>query len=97
MSRECFAIDVGGSIRSQRVIEVLSRVVSLRGAPRYLRSHNGSEFVSRAISCLTTGERELAPASSGDGCLGLQSFPDRTDASTFAARSRSTEQAEAAS
>jgi putative transposase len=48
-TRECLAIDVGSSIRSQRVIEVLSMLVSVRGAPRYLRSDNGPEFVSRAI------------------------------------------------
>lgn len=48
-TRECLAIDVGGSIRSGRVIEVLSKLVSVRGAPRYLRSDNGSEFISRAI------------------------------------------------
>ena len=48
-TRECLAIDVAGSIRSRRVIEVLARLVSERGAPRYLRSDNGSEFVSRAI------------------------------------------------
>jgi putative transposase len=48
-TRECLAIDVGGSIRSQRVIEVLSKLVSVRGSPRYLRSDNGPEFISRAI------------------------------------------------
>lgn len=32
-----------------RVIEVLSRRVSERGAQRYLRSDNGPEFVSRAL------------------------------------------------
>jgi putative transposase len=48
-TRECLAIDVGASIRSGRVIEVLSKLVSMRGAPRYLRSDNGPEFVSRAI------------------------------------------------
>lgn len=41
--RECLAIDVAGSIRSNRVL------VSIHGAPRYLRSDNGPEFVSRAI------------------------------------------------
>jgi putative transposase len=46
---ECLAIDVAGSIRSSRVIEVLSRLVSARGAPRYMRSDNGPEFVSHAI------------------------------------------------
>ena len=48
-TRECLAIDVAGSIRSPRVIEVLSRLVSVHGAPKYLRSDNGPEFVSRAI------------------------------------------------
>src|SRR5580692_6760747 len=47
-TRECLAIDVAGSIRSGRVIEVLSKLVSVHGAPAYLRSDNGSEFVSRA-------------------------------------------------
>ena len=31
------------------VIEVLARLVSVHGAPRYLRSDNGPEFVARAI------------------------------------------------
>jgi putative transposase len=48
-SRECLAIDVAGSIRSGRVIEMLSKLVSVHGAPQYLRSDNGPEFVSRAI------------------------------------------------
>jgi putative transposase len=48
-TRECLAIDVAGSIRSKRVIEVLARLVSLHGAPLFLRSDNGPEFVSLAI------------------------------------------------
>lgn len=48
-TRECLAIDVAGGIRSGRVIEVLSKLVSIHGAPRYLRSDNGPEFVSRAV------------------------------------------------
>lgn len=48
-TRECHAIDVAGRIRSTRVIEVLSQLISLHGAPKYLRSDNGPEFVSRAI------------------------------------------------
>ena len=51
-TRECLAIDVAGSIRSGRVIEVLSKLVSVHGAPGYLRSDNGPEFVSRADSAL---------------------------------------------
>jgi len=48
-TRECLAIDVAGSIRSKRVIEVLSRLISTHGAPLFMRSDNGPEFVSRAI------------------------------------------------
>jgi putative transposase len=48
-TRECLAIDVAGSIRSPRVIDVLTRLVSAHGAPMFLRSDNGPEFVSQAI------------------------------------------------
>ena len=48
-TKEGLAIDVDGRIRSGRVIEVLSRLVSARGAPRFLRSDNGPEFVSKAL------------------------------------------------
>jgi putative transposase len=48
-TRECLAIDVAGGIRSARVIEVLARLVGVRGAPLYIRSDNGPEFVSAAI------------------------------------------------
>jgi putative transposase len=48
-TRECLAIEVAGSIRSGRVIEVLSKLVSVHGSPKYLRSDNGPEFVSRAV------------------------------------------------
>ena len=48
-THECLAIDVAGSIRSGRVIEVLSQLVSVHGSPKHLRSDNGPEFVSRAV------------------------------------------------
>jgi putative transposase len=48
-TKEGLAIEVDGRLRSGRVIEVLSRLVSERGAPLYLRSDNGPEFVSRAL------------------------------------------------
>jgi putative transposase len=60
-TRECLAIDVAGGIRSGRVIEVLTQLVSLHGAPRYLRSDNGPEFVARAIlRWLQTAQIETA-------------------------------------
>jgi putative transposase len=51
-TRECLAIDVAGSIRSGRVIEVLAKLISVHGAPRYLRSDNGPEFVSKRAAAL---------------------------------------------
>ena len=48
-TRESLASDVAGSIRSGRVIEVLSQLISTHGAPKILRSDNGPEFVSRAL------------------------------------------------
>ena len=48
-TRQCLAIEVADSIRSRHVIDVLSRLVSEHGAPTYLRSDNGPEFVSRAV------------------------------------------------
>ena len=48
-AHECLAIDVAGSIRSRRVIDVLARLVAERGVPKVLRSDNGPEFVSRAL------------------------------------------------
>ena len=56
-TRECLAIDVAGSIRSRRVIEVLTRLISEHGAPRFLRSDNGPEFVSHAILEWLANER----------------------------------------
>jgi putative transposase len=55
-TREALAIDVAGSIRSTRVIEVLARLISVHGAPRYLRSDNGPEFISIAIMKWLTDE-----------------------------------------
>lgn len=45
-TKECLAIDVAGAIRSKRVIEVLTKLIAVRGAPKYLRSDHGPEFVS---------------------------------------------------
>lgn len=56
-TRECLAIDVAGRIRSARVIEQLARLISIHGARRYLRSDNGTEFVSRAVLQWLTDQR----------------------------------------
>ena len=60
-THECLAIDVAGSIRSARVIEVLIRLVSVHGSPQYLRSDNGPEFIATALlAWLTTGAIDTA-------------------------------------
>ncbi len=46
-TKEGLAIDVDGRIRSARVIEVLSRLISTRGAPRCLRSDYGRNSYPR--------------------------------------------------
>lgn len=56
-THESLAIDVAGSIRSARVIEVLAKLISLHGAPAFLRSDNGPEFVSTAILKWLTANR----------------------------------------
>ncbi len=48
-TKEGLAIEVDGRIRSPRVIDVLSRLVRARGAPAFLRSDNGPEFVSKVL------------------------------------------------
>ena len=40
---------MAGSIRSRRVIDVVARLISVHGAPAYLRSDSGPEFVNHAI------------------------------------------------
>ena len=52
-TRECLAIDVAGSIRSKRVIELLTQLISTHGAPRYLRSDN----VLNAIAAASFGNK----------------------------------------
>jgi putative transposase len=48
-TRECLAIDVAGSIRSPRFVELLAKLMSERGIPAFIRSNNGPELVSMAV------------------------------------------------
>jgi len=48
-TRECLAIDVSGSMRSARVLDVLARLVTVHGAPRFIRSDHGPVFVAQAV------------------------------------------------
>ena len=48
-TRECLALDVARSITANDVIHTLTRLFAERGAPRFLRSDNGPEFIAQAL------------------------------------------------
>jgi putative transposase len=48
-TRECLALDVHRSITGRTVAEVLDGLVKKRGAPKYIRSDNGPEFICSAL------------------------------------------------
>lgn len=48
-TRESLAIEVRRSMTASDVLDVLARIVEERGAPQYVRSDNGPEFVAGAL------------------------------------------------
>ncbi len=48
-SRECLCLKVNRHFRSDDVVEELTRLVAERGAPGYIRSDNGPEFVANVV------------------------------------------------
>ena len=48
-SRECLAIKVDRKLNSTNVIDALSDLFIMRGAPAFIRSHNGPEFIAQAV------------------------------------------------
>lgn len=48
-TRESPAIELGRSIRARDVIAVMGYLFLVRGAPKFIRSDNGPEFISDAI------------------------------------------------
>jgi putative transposase len=48
-TKESLHIDVAGSIRSKRLIQILEKLINERGCPMVLRSDHGPEFVSIAL------------------------------------------------
>lgn len=49
-TRECLAVEVGVSIKSERVRQILQRVCYEKGFPEMLRSDNGSEFIAQSVN-----------------------------------------------
>ena len=48
-SRECLALEVERSITAEDVVDTLDRLFTERGAPSFIRSDNGPEFIARAV------------------------------------------------
>ncbi len=48
-TRECLTIEVDRRLRAQDVVATLAYLVAVRGAPRYVRSDNGPEFIARMV------------------------------------------------
>ena len=48
-TREALVIQVDQGIKGEQVVEAVSRVTAVRGAPKSIRVDNGPEFVSKAL------------------------------------------------
>lgn len=68
-TRECLAIEVASSLPSAKVIRVLARLFAHRGAPKYLRSDNGPEFIALALQAwLSAQQTQTAYIAPGSPC-----------------------------
>ena len=56
-TRESLAIEVTTTMRARGVIQVLEQLVAQHGAPAYLRSDNGPEFVAQAVQRWVQGQQ----------------------------------------
>ncbi len=48
-TRECHVLRANRALRSGDVIELVSSAIALHGAPEYIRSDNGSEFIAKEL------------------------------------------------
>ena len=48
-TRECIALEVGRKFTGNDFVETLSDLFAIRGVPRFIRSDNGPEFISRRV------------------------------------------------
>lgn len=56
-TKECLAIEVATSIPSERVIGALGTLIARHGAPEFLRSDNGPEFIACALKTWLAGQQ----------------------------------------
>ena len=79
-TKECLALHVAASVTGQDVRRVLARVIGRRGAPRNIRSDNGSEFICTALTSWLPGKGTepipVAPGSPWENGVG-ESFNSR--------------------
>jgi transposase InsO family protein len=59
-TRECLGILVSHSILAQDVTALLTKILSHRSAPAFLRSDNGSEFTAQAVQ-IWLGQNHVGP------------------------------------
>lgn len=48
-TRECLGLEVEHAIGARAVVGILEKLVAERGAPEFMRSDNGPEFVAREV------------------------------------------------
>lgn len=48
-TRECLHIETAHNITGERIIEILKPLIARYGAPAFIRSDNGPEFIARAV------------------------------------------------
>ena len=48
-TRECLALEVGRKFTGEHLIETLTDLLAIRGVPRFIRSDNGPEFISKRV------------------------------------------------
>lgn len=48
-TRECLALEVERGMTASEVIDILVQVILIRGAPKFIRSDNGPEFIAQAL------------------------------------------------
>jgi putative transposase len=79
-TRESLTIEVARRIKAQDVLATLEYLFTLRGAPQYLRSDNGPEFVAEAIQTWLrqsgVGTLYIAPGSPWENAY-IESFNSR--------------------
>ena len=56
-TKELLALEVGTSIRSLHLQAVLKKLFLERGAPKFLRSDNGGEFIARTLAVFLSGSQ----------------------------------------